>query len=189
MIKIPPHAKKVFEGVIYDVYQWEQETFNGEIHTYEALSRPDVVIIIAVKDDEIVLAREEQAVVGAFFSHFGGFIDDGETPLGAAKRELKEEAGFVSASWSLLHIYDHPGKVQSQSYIFLAKEVSSCGVQQLDSGERIESMYVSWSQWLELLQDERFRGREEIASLILTAEDPLKSQYLKQKFFNNDSQS
>lgn len=48
MVKIPSHATKVFSGVIFDVYQWEQELFNGNIATFEALRRPSTVIIIPV---------------------------------------------------------------------------------------------------------------------------------------------
>ena len=29
MKKIPNNAKRVFKGVIFDVYQWEQEVFDG----------------------------------------------------------------------------------------------------------------------------------------------------------------
>ncbi len=48
MVKIPSHAVKVFSGVIFDVYQWEQELFNGNVSTFEALRRPSTVIIIPV---------------------------------------------------------------------------------------------------------------------------------------------
>lgn len=48
MAKIPSHAVKVFSGVIFDVYQWQQELFNGETATFEALRRPSTVVIIPV---------------------------------------------------------------------------------------------------------------------------------------------
>lgn len=183
MIKIPKHAKRVFKGIIYDVYQWEQETFSGEIRIYEALRRSDVVIIIAVQNDRIFLAREEQAVIGSFWSHFGGFIDQGETPLEAAQRELAEEAGLETDDWILLHIHEHPGKVESQNYIYLARNVFSIGAQKLDSGERIEVVNISWTEWITLLQSSEFRGSEEVASLLLTAENKDASQKLRGLFF------
>jgi hypothetical protein len=48
MAKIPSHAHKVFSGVIFDVYQWDQELFNGKIATFEAIQRPSTVIVIPV---------------------------------------------------------------------------------------------------------------------------------------------
>jgi 8-oxo-dGTP pyrophosphatase MutT (NUDIX family) len=32
----------------------------------------------------------------------GGAVDEGETPLGAAKRELLEESGLIARSWTYL---------------------------------------------------------------------------------------
>lgn len=34
---IPDHAKCVFKGVIFDVYQWEQKLYNGTTTTFEKL--------------------------------------------------------------------------------------------------------------------------------------------------------
>jgi ADP-ribose pyrophosphatase len=48
MVKIPPHASKVFSGIIFDVYQWDQQLFNGKIATFEALTRSSTVIVIPV---------------------------------------------------------------------------------------------------------------------------------------------
>lgn len=44
---IPKEATKVFEGRIYDVYQWPQKLFDGSTETFEMLSRADTVKIIA----------------------------------------------------------------------------------------------------------------------------------------------
>ena len=42
---IPANAKKVFHGVIFDVYQWEQEMFDGTKEIFEKLKRPDTVVV------------------------------------------------------------------------------------------------------------------------------------------------
>lgn len=188
MIKIPDHAQCVFTGVIYDVYQWQQKTFSGEIKTYEALKRPDVAVIIATDGDSILLAHEEQAVIGSFWAHFGGFIDKDEEPLEAAKRELSEEAGLAAKQWILLSIYDHPGKVFSQTFVYLARSVYPIGEQQLDDGERIEVVSVSWKRWLELISTDAFRGREEIRNFVFTDQNPQKAMELQQLFFGKNMQ-
>lgn len=36
-MKLPPQAKKVFTGQIFDVYQWEQEMYDGSFETFEML--------------------------------------------------------------------------------------------------------------------------------------------------------
>ncbi len=36
-ILIPDHATCVFRGMLFDVYQWQQEMFDGSIETFEML--------------------------------------------------------------------------------------------------------------------------------------------------------
>ena len=55
---IPADAKRVFEGVIFDVYQWQQKMFDGSTETFEVLKRPDSVEVIAIKDGKMVVIHE-----------------------------------------------------------------------------------------------------------------------------------
>ena len=58
---IPDNAKKVFGGVLFDVYQWEQELFDGTKTIFEKLKRPDTVVVFPVLDDgKILLTEQEQ---------------------------------------------------------------------------------------------------------------------------------
>lgn len=41
-IMIPEQAGCVFHGEIFDVYQWQQEMFDGSYERFEMLRRPDV---------------------------------------------------------------------------------------------------------------------------------------------------
>jgi len=101
MVKIPDHASKVFSGVIFDIYQWEQEMFDGSVATFEAGRRASTVIVIPVVGDSIALTHERQPTKDWFIDMVSGRIDTGEEPLTAAKRELEEEAALVSNDWEL----------------------------------------------------------------------------------------
>lgn len=87
-MKVPSQAKRVFKGIIFDVYQWEQELFDGSKQTFEMLKRPDTVEVIAVKDGSILMSRQSQPNKHDFFSLFGGRVEPDEEPLAAAQREL-----------------------------------------------------------------------------------------------------
>jgi ADP-ribose pyrophosphatase len=83
---IPENAKKVFEGIIFDTYQWQQEMYDGTKKTFEKLKRPDTVIVFPVlPDGKIILTEQEQPGKEPFIGATGGMVDDGEEILEAAK--------------------------------------------------------------------------------------------------------
>lgn len=67
-----------------------------------------------------------------------GKLDIKESPLEGAKRELREETGFLARKWKkLLSLYISPGYSTEYMHLFLAEGVSQ-GKRKLDEGEAIE---------------------------------------------------
>ena len=92
---IPKEEKCIFKGIIYDVYQWEQEVFDGSKKTFEMLKSADTVRVIAIKDGKIVIARQEILNTVVFICIPSGMNDRGtENELECAKKELLEETGI-----------------------------------------------------------------------------------------------
>lgn len=66
---IPPHAKKVFSGIRADIYQWEQELYDGRIVTFERTRFTDGAFIIPIlKNGKILLTRQSQPAREDFIS-------------------------------------------------------------------------------------------------------------------------
>ena len=137
---IPPHAQCVFKGEVFDVYQWPQEMFDGTTETFEMARRMPAALVIALQGNDVLYAKQEQPVKGAFLSLLGGRMEEGEEPLEAAKRELREEAGLESEKWFLLREYHARGKIDWTVYIFVAGDCRKVCEPDLDAGERIEVM-------------------------------------------------
>jgi len=171
MVKIPPHASKVFSGIIFDVYQWDQQLFNGKIATFEALTRSSTVIVIPVVWDSIAIAYERQPhKLGYYTTMFSGRMDSGEVPLTAAKRELREESWLVSDDWELFKSFSVSGKVDYQMHYFIAKDCRVEWEQQLDDwGEEIKVQYISFDQFIAFVQSQECRDVE-FANMIFRLE-------------------
>lgn len=166
-MKIPDHAKKVFSGQMFEVYQWPQTLFDGSEQTYEAVKRPDSVQVIAVRGDKVLISDEEQPGRGRFYSLFGGVQETGETPLQAAQRELREESGMTSEKWEAYRQFESPGRVVWNVHVFVARDCVSAGAPQLDAGEKIAVKTLSIDEFFALLREENFRGREMLFDLAL----------------------
>ena len=59
-MSIPEHAKPVFTGNQFTIYQWEEDLFNGTKATFEAAKRPDSVKAIAVTKAHTILINQEE---------------------------------------------------------------------------------------------------------------------------------
>jgi len=151
---LPPNAKRVFKGIIYDVYQWEQKLFDGSSTTFEMLSRPDAVRVLAIKDDKIVVLKQEQPDLGYFIDLPGGRHDiEREDELQAAQRELLEETGFSFKNWKLIQMEQLHFKIDQVMYLFLATDFDKEVETHHDSGEKIKVELMTLEEVKKLFDD------------------------------------
>lgn len=109
-----PHQDEFIDVAVDEVVQPD-----GERGQYATVRMKPGVTILPVDDDGCaVLVRQFRYALGAeSLEAPAGGMDDGEAPLGAAKRELKEEMGIEAADWtplatvqidtSIVHCPDH----------------------------------------------------------------------------------
>jgi ADP-ribose pyrophosphatase len=154
---IPENAKRVFQGEIFDVYQWPQEMYDGSQATFEMLKRADTVTVLAVKDHKLVVLNESQpSSPHSYYATPGGRHDvDSETELEAAQREMLEETGLTFKSWRLIDIKQPQAKIDWFVYTFLATDFDSQQPPHLDAGEKIEVELVDHDRALELAKQTR----------------------------------
>jgi ADP-ribose pyrophosphatase len=151
MAKIPEQAKKVFSGVIFDVYQWDQEMYDGTTEVFEMLKRQDTTEVLATVGDKIMIQDQEQPNKSRFWSLPGGRIELGEDPLLGAKRELIEESGYVSDHWELVSAKMPTSKMDWTIYVYVARHCRKVQQMQLDVGEKIELRWVTLDELIEMV--------------------------------------
>ncbi len=183
---LPENAKKVFEGQIFDVWQWEQKMFDGSTEIFERVKRPNTAQVIATRDDKILIQKQEQPDKnGFYYSLPGGRCDDGpnEDPLAAAKRELLEETGYVSNDWVLWHEETPLAKVIWTIYTFLARDCKKEKEPHLDAGEKIENIWVGFDEFLKMAEEALFYDRESLMMLARIKVDEQEKENFRKLIF------
>ena len=117
---------------------------------------------ILVHEDDI--AREGAAATepGASVEAPAGLIDEGETPEGAMRREMREETGYrVHDLRRIADLYASPGSLSERMILFTARYDSGNRVAQgggvASENEAVEVLEVSLSEALAMVRDSRVR--------------------------------
>lgn len=180
---MPENAKRVFEGVLFDVYQWEQKLYDDTTATFEKLKRRDSVSVFGVlPDGRILLTEQEQPGRDPFIGSAGGQIDEGEEVLAAAKRELREESGYEAEKFELWDARHPTSKIDWVVYTFIAKGLKKVAELDLDGGEKITLKPVTFDEFLALGSSEQFIDKEVRHKLIEAKLDPAKKEELRKSF-------
>jgi 8-oxo-dGDP phosphatase len=98
----------------------------------EVIAHPGAAAAVAVDDDDRVLVIQQyrHPVQARLVEFPAGILDvEGEPPLEAAKRELREEGHIEADRWSpLLIMLPSPGMNTERVYIFLAEGVRAASM-------------------------------------------------------------
>ena len=115
---------------------------------------PDWVNVIALTEDDLFVF-EKQYRHGLRMTGYelcAGVIEEGESPLEAAKRELQEETGYGEGEWEeIMQICANPSITNNITHCFLAKGVKKISGQNLDYTEDITPILLSEEQVREIL--------------------------------------
>jgi len=110
---------------------------------------PDYVNVIAVTEDgEFLCFRQTKyGVDGTSFAAVGGYIEPGEEPLTAARRELLEETGHQASAWIDLGHYRVDGnRGAGTAYLFLARGARRVADADADDLEEQDLLHLSRSE-------------------------------------------
>jgi ADP-ribose pyrophosphatase len=102
-------------------------------------------VMMAVDDKKrILLVRQYRLPAGKYLWELpAGKLDEGETPLEAAKRELIEETGYQAKKWEkLVSYFPSPGFVAERMHLFLATKLTAGKATPMDD-EQIETRWFS----------------------------------------------
>jgi ADP-ribose diphosphatase len=120
----------------------EVELHDGHvIHEWPWVITPDFINVVAItKEGKFLCFRQTKyAVAGVSLAPVGGYMEPGEAPLVAAKRELLEETGYEAESWQALGSYwVDANRGAGQAHLYLAMGAHKVAEPDADDLEEME---------------------------------------------------
>ncbi len=120
---------------------------DGKPYRYYILDvkNPAALLLAVTPDQRFVLIREyRHPTKKILLSLPGGYVDDGETPEEASKRELQEEAGYTAKNFKVLGCsYPYPGISSQPIYYTYAEEAVPFGKHDREVSEQIEVVLLT----------------------------------------------
>src|SRR3970282_973926 len=135
-------SKTVYRGRLLHVLEDEVRLSDGRIARREYVRHPGAATVVPFLDTgTVMLVRQYRyALARHFYEIPAGKIDPGETPLQAARRELREECGYEAREWRRLTTI-HPciGYSDERIELYLARGLTHVG-HAPDDGELLEGV-------------------------------------------------
>jgi ADP-ribose pyrophosphatase len=140
------HAVQLPDGRVIEDWPW--------------VITPDYACVVAVTpDDQYLLFRQvKYAIEGTTLAPVGGYLEPGEDPLAAAKRELLEETGYQAGEWVDLGRYAVDGnRGAGTAYLYLALDARRVSEPDADDLEEQALLLLSRAQVEAALDDGAFK--------------------------------
>lgn len=133
---------------------------------YTTHNRDFAVIVPRNEAGEYLCVRQFRPGVSDVTTEFpAGAIEEGETPLDAAKRELLEETGFVSDHWTFLcRISPNATIADNSAWCFAADQCRRISDQHLDASECVDEKTIPAEELAEMVRTNHFIQAVHIAA-------------------------
>lgn len=130
----------------------------------EYVQRHDAICVLLMDgNDNYLLVKQDRAVFGQQFEIPAGKIESNETPYEAAKREVLEETGYDVTDLTYIGVYYPSVEYTTETiYCYFAFVEGKQKKQKLDDGEKIDLVWVSNEEMIDLIEGGKIKDSKTI---------------------------
>lgn len=162
-------SKEVLKNKLFRVVDEIATDSTGfQIHRFIVRHPGSAVMMPVDEKDRVLLVRQFRLPAERELWELpAGRMDPGESPLQAAKRELREETGLRAKKWvKLISFWPSPGYVDEKMNLFLALDLTE-GEQHMMEDERIEMRWFSRREFAGLIRGGKIHDAKTIVGYFL----------------------
>ncbi len=160
-------SEVVYAGGFIRVHKDHVRLPDATVSVREYIKHPSAVAILALLDDgRLIMERQFRYPPRQEFIELpAGKIDQGETALQTAQRELLEETGYVAKEWThLTTAWPCIGYADERMEYFLARGLTQ-QERKLDDGEFLEVFELSLSEAMEWIRQGKISDSKTLVGL------------------------
>jgi len=163
--------KTIYKGKILDLIVKEVTMPDGRKATREIIEHGGVIAVIPVThDNKIVMVKQYRLTAETVTLEVpAGRMDPGETPLLAAKRELREETGYAAKKFEKwISFYPAIGYSNEKIHLFTARDLTMKTIDP-DEDELIEVEYLTLEEAVQKIESGEIMDSKSILALLYAA--------------------
>jgi ADP-ribose diphosphatase len=159
-----------FRGPVFQVTHDEVVEPSGIRVIRDIVRHPGSVVVLAIDDrnePRVLLERQYRYAANQNLWELpAGRIDEGESELAAARRELIEETGYTAKLWKkIVKYYASPGFVDETMAIYLARGLK-LGAAQPEEDEAIRTRFFALSDAIQMAKTGKIRDGKTIIGIL-----------------------
>jgi ADP-ribose pyrophosphatase len=161
-------SQTVYAGKVFGIRRDEVIEPTGVRTTREMITHPGSVVVLPVlPDGRVVLIQQYRYAARQYLWELvAGRIDEGETPLEAAERELREETGYRAKRFrTFLEFFPTPGFLEEKMYLLLAEGLTP-GKAEPEDDERIVARPYTGKQLEQMIRRGKLLDAKTISGVL-----------------------
>ena len=162
-------SELAFNGRLIKLYREKHLFPGGYLGALEVIKHPGAALIVPfISRDKLILIRQYRPVIDSYIWELpAGTLSHKEDILKCAKRELKEETGYLAKKMRRIgYIYPAPGYTTEKIIIFRADDLTKVTDSQ-EEDEVIEEKILSRAQVKKLFKAGKITDAKTICALTL----------------------